>query len=437
MPLQLSPRPNPTSKRSSPSPARTVGSSPGPSSASSPSTPWCALAKGQECDRVDAAVWQPTRCVRLGLGKLGIMSETEHTTRVFQAGSFAFIVESNQRRLCETVERLFADLSTGNEPATRLTLTNEPDGTRLAGADLVSFTYRRDTSAVLDELVTAVNRLMLNAGSGRLHLHAGAVSRGDRTVLLSAASGTGKTTLVTTLARRGWTYLTDEAISLAGADRRVRSFPKPLSIKPGGHNLFPDLVGHRVSLGGAESGLWQVPVGALGITTAMTANPTMIVVLSRKHGGEQATWGSISAANAVVALVEQSLDFERYGESALFAIAELCVRCRCVQIDAGTPSDTAELVEDLACSDPKAGTTAHVATMPVQDRTSRVAPEVTAVAIGEDAVLRHATTGRVLSLNAAGTELWAGLSNGAMPEKFRGIEVEAFISQLVDNGFIR
>lgn len=358
------------------------------------------------------------------------VSRTTDATRVFRAGSFSFAVESNQPHLRRAVEQLFGDLADGAVPDARFCLTDEPRGTRLTGGDLVPFTYRRDTSAVLDELVTAINRLMLDHGDGRLHLHAGAVANGTAAVLVSAPSGTGKTTLITTLAQRGWTYVTDEAVSLSMGDPQVKAFPKPLSIKPGGQLLLPHLEQHRITLGGTDSDLWQVPVSALGVATAGQCSPTLIVVLTREPADVAPTYRTLDPSDAAVALVEQSLDFERYGPLALHAIAELCARCRCVLLNVGAPEDTAELVEEIASHVPD---DALPVTPFVVGRDGIVDPQVTSIAIGLSTVAYSARTKRCLSLNAEGTTVWTQLCNGGPPPH---LERSPFLAQLEHEGFI-
>lgn len=61
-------------------------------------------------------------------------------------------------------------------------------------------------------------------------LHAGAVRRGDRCVILPGKSGNGKSTLTAWLVANGWQYLTDELVFLAN-DGSVSPWTRPINLK--------------------------------------------------------------------------------------------------------------------------------------------------------------------------------------------------------------
>ena len=76
-----------------------------------------------------------------------------------------------------------------------------------------------------------------------LLVHAGAVvTPSGSGVLLPAASGSGKTSLVAGLVRAGWGYLSDEVGAIDPVTRRLCPYPKVLSIKPGMFEGFVDLI---------------------------------------------------------------------------------------------------------------------------------------------------------------------------------------------------
>jgi hypothetical protein len=75
----------------------------------------------------------------------------------------------------------------------------------------------------------------------RLLFHAGAVARGGALLVLPARAGSGKTTLVAGLLKRGCRYLTDEMLILSPRTLRAIPFPRPLNLKRGSLSLFPRL----------------------------------------------------------------------------------------------------------------------------------------------------------------------------------------------------
>jgi hypothetical protein len=357
----------------------------------------------------------------------------KYSTRVFSAESFNFSVLTDDQALRDAVECLFSDLESGEEPAAEFSFARTSNGFRGQGTDTWSDEGERDGDTILNELVTAVNRRRLDHGSGRLHLHAGLVARHGTAVLIAGASGEGKTTLVTTLALGGWTYLTDEAVSIALGDSVARAFPKPITLKQPGTDFFPELADERVSLDHSPTTLWNVPLGRVGVTTATAAEPTLVVLLSRGTS-EIPSWEPVRPADAVVGLVEQSLDLERYGDDALHALAELCARRNCVQVASGTPGATAQLIETLAAEDTTLDLA--IARLDTSSHHSIVNPHVVALSLGDDAVLRHDATGQVVSLNSAAAEVWRIVASpGFEPELLRPEQAQ-FVRQLADLDFV-
>jgi len=77
------------------------------------------------------------------------------------------------------------------------------------------------------------------------YFHAGAVSRGGRSILLPGASGAGKSTLTAYLARHGFAYLGDDIVAMATGDWSLRPLPTRLSLKSGAWSVldlyYPEL----------------------------------------------------------------------------------------------------------------------------------------------------------------------------------------------------
>jgi HprK-related kinase A len=64
-----------------------------------------------------------------------------------------------------------------------------------------------------------------------LLLHASAVERGGRAVVMTGESGAGKSTLATMLSAHGWRFMGDEFVLLDLADGQVHAFPRLVSLK--------------------------------------------------------------------------------------------------------------------------------------------------------------------------------------------------------------
>jgi len=77
-------------------------------------------------------------------------------------------------------------------------------------------------------------------------VHAACVARNGRGVLLCGDSGAGKTCLSFACARRGWSFITDDGVSLVrrSAERMAVGTPRDMHFRPTAVEILPELEGH-------------------------------------------------------------------------------------------------------------------------------------------------------------------------------------------------
>ena len=127
------------------------------------------------------------------------------------------------------------------------------------------------------------DHLVQHCTSGIL-LHAAAVARGERSLLLAGKTGAGKTTLATWLVRRGFDYLTDELVWVDASGTRLRGFARPLHLKTEAGGLFEGLFAPR-SDAVAETALGHhVSPLRLGARARRDAHPDILVFPSYSPG---------------------------------------------------------------------------------------------------------------------------------------------------------
>lgn len=116
-------------------------------------------------------------------------------------------------------------------------------------------------------MATTINIGAIVASAGALLLHAGAVARSDGgSAILCGPSGSGKSTLTATVVGRGLCYLTDETVHLDPLTLRITPYRKPISVKPGSHEVLQHL---RASDGSPKAAwtsraTWHIPPRQLG-----------------------------------------------------------------------------------------------------------------------------------------------------------------------------
>lgn len=350
---------------------------------------------------------------------IGILSgKQEIPTRAFVAGAARFVVICPTQHLREVVESLFIDLDESALPIEH-TLRLESTGSDelLVLVDGTDDPIPKHPDVALTSLVSAVSRLALDAEPERLHLHAAAVSRGGRGVLISAPSGTGKTTLAAALAHRGWAYTTDEAVAIAPEDITCYGFPKPLMIKPGGTGLVPDLRHSRVQGDWKSEEWWHIPASSIPASLEKSVEPVAIVILRRAADGTYTAPSTATAmhpVDAVVELLQQTMDPERFGPGSLAVLGELAAKAHCVELQAGPLDTSIPILESLVSDDPPLRP--MLVLEPGEGTTRWSLPSaVRSVLIGDRVVAHNTNGGTIAALDEVGSAAWLAI-HGLPPD---------------------
>lgn len=214
--------------------------------------------------------------------------------------------------------------------------------------------------ALLDQLVFVVTDYV--ARSDRITtLHAGAVrSPSGVTVVLPGPPGTGKSTLVAALLRRGWAYLSDESVGLwhAGgaseapdlpaehgraAGRPVAfPFPKPLRLSPEsclavGVPPHPDGRDDRAPASVAP-----------GSEVLFAAQPVDLVVAPRFGlGVADEVEGPLEFVEALRMLAECTMNLRRMGDEGLITLCGLASEVPVLRITYASTDAAIELLDSL------------------------------------------------------------------------------------------
>ncbi len=100
---------------------------------------------------------------------------------------------------------------------------------------------------------------------GWFPLHAAALVRNSRGVLLTAESDSGKSTTTLNLVRQGWSYLSDDSVLLraTNGDVRAYSFRTDFCVDPDAADLFPELADTEWPPSLSDSTKWRVDGGAV------------------------------------------------------------------------------------------------------------------------------------------------------------------------------
>jgi hypothetical protein len=355
-------------------------------------------------------------------------------SRAFAAGAFEFAVVTSDVDDHHVVEALFRDLPPPRSNRTDLAIfalnrTGGIEDTWLVEGPFVEDHAPSALRVALDRIVAAVNGGALEAESEHLHLHAAAAAIDERAVVLAGRWNTGKSTTIAHLVARGWGYVTDEAVRLADGTSRVAGFPKPVSVKAGGRHLLSHLEPWMIPVNESTDSSCFVPIGATGAAVVDGGDPHVVIVLRRTADADSAadsTAYRLHAADAVVALMEETLDAPRFGRAAE-RLARLAAASHCFELEIGTPSNTVDTIEGLFGLDP-----AEPLEVSVLPKSEAFSAGVVSVAIGDRAVVHEVVSGVIFALDAGGTRVWKALGGWTDDDDIDvdGPAIKPFVAQL-------
>lgn len=227
----------------------------------------------------------------------------------------------------------------------------EPDGAYRVSADGRLFQSGVQEDAVTDHVVRMLLLAELDTNVGRLHLHGGLVAVGDAGVLVAGRSGAGKTTLITSLVRAGFDYVTDERVAVDVERGVATGFAKPVSLVPGSFPLFADLDPAVTGVGYATERVWQVPVSSFGPGELRAEAAVRVIVIVQHRAGAELSIERLHPATVAADLLLDSPDQERFGPDATAVAGALCAHAVCVRLTYDRLADAERAVRELLHQD--------------------------------------------------------------------------------------
>lgn len=182
-----------------------------------------------------------------------------------------------------------------------------------------------------------------------LLLHAAAVERHGRAIIMTGESGAGKSTLAALLQARGWRLMADEFVLVEPASGLVHPFPRPVSLK----NAAIDVAG--AALPKAQWGplMTDTPKGAIrhlvpaAEALAGAEKPAEPVLLLFPRFGLPAEQRPVGAGEAFVRLTQASTNYVGLGERGFTALTRLVTGVTRAAIDYPDMDSAAEVIETL------------------------------------------------------------------------------------------
>jgi HprK-related kinase A len=183
-----------------------------------------------------------------------------------------------------------------------------------------------------------------------LLLHAGAVERDGRALLLTGESGAGKSTLSALLGERGWRFMGDEFALVGLDDGLLRPFPRAVSLKNAAVGLFGDVAPERFgpTLEGTPKGTIRHLRPNAAAIAAMDVPAAPALILFPRFGAELAgAVRPVGAAELFMRLTQASTNYVALGRPGFDSLTGLCGTVPAAAIDYASSEEAAALVEQM------------------------------------------------------------------------------------------
>ncbi|WP_343717990.1 PqqD family peptide modification chaperone [Inquilinus sp.] len=242
---------------------------------------------------------------------------------------------SSLRRL---VAPTFAHLEAVAAGPADVSLALEVDGDRIRLVGVEGDTASWDTVCTADEIVPAVKALLtaelLARGRHPLAIHAAALARDGRMLLLCGTPGVGKTTLAMALVQAGFGYGGDD-IALLTEDGEVAGVPFAAAIKSGAWAMVsrcrPDLMGLPAFRRPDGQDVRYLPPDHLPVSTALPIG--WVVVLRRGRSAFPVLTPLDRVAAIRLILAEASAPQGRLSTAAFRLLARSLGNAECHALD--------------------------------------------------------------------------------------------------------
>ena len=213
-------------------------------------------------------------------------------------------------------------------------LASEPDGYTVTGAG-ATWIARAELDVALGVLDAQIRMFVAENARDLIFVHAGAVARGGKALLIPGESFSGKTTLVAALVQAGATYYSDE-YAVLDAEGKVHPYARALSIRNGGRAAQERSV---VELG--------------GVAGDQSAEVSTVVVTRYRAG---ASWlpKRLSSGEGVLALLANTIPAQERPRESLHALSHAVRGATILEGDRGEARDLAATLLEQLASQPEA-----------------------------------------------------------------------------------
>jgi hypothetical protein len=210
------------------------------------------------------------------------------------------------------------------------------------GPPIVGMTRGDVPAFLMDEVVRG---LIVDLNSA-VALHAGAVARNGKAILVPGATGSGKSSLIAWLVDRAFDYLTDEITLLVDAKANLLGLPRAMVIKPGAEKAVRKLstFAGAASLSSGE----QFFLSAPGAEPKGGSISCGLIIFPQFTDGADIRIEALSPAAAALRLIACNLNARNLPDGGFAAISRLARSAPAVSLVYGAYEQLEDVIDALA-----------------------------------------------------------------------------------------
>jgi Glycosyl transferase family 2 len=251
-------------------------------------------------------------------------------------------------RLAARVAQLFgAQDHAGGKPGRHIFITERIADRYAIGGDAKEPRDGLSEGELIDLLLDEIVHSLIDDLDSAVALHAASVGAGTKSVLITGATGAGKTSLAGWFVANGFEFLSDELVLVTDKRGTTLSFPRPLLAKPGAEELIAIL---RRGCG-AET-------VATASNTAICLDPRLpakdrarkagLIIFPRFVAGSELALLALSPAVAGMKLMECNLNARNLADHGLAMLAALARSAPSLGLTYGSFAQLGGVIDALA-----------------------------------------------------------------------------------------
>jgi HprK-related kinase A len=298
--------------------------------------------------------------------KISHLSPTDLVARVngpglrLETGPFIFAIRTDLSEIADGLRILYADFSLADNeefPDFQVEVTRPRSLRRWLKPQVIVYVDHEKPSLPLplDQAFAAfegcLNWCIYTFAHQYFIIHAAALERAGRAVILPAPPGSGKSTLCAALVNRGWRLLTDELTLIDPKSRAIIPIARPISLKNDSIEIIrhfaPQTVFGPLSPNTIKGTIAHVRPPADSVAQARESCTAAWSVFPKYRSASGVTDRGVPKAQAFMHIAGSSVNYTLFGAQGFTMLSEIMDGLSCYEFEYGDLSEAVAWFDKL------------------------------------------------------------------------------------------